>query len=391
MPPGTSASDPRHGFLLPLDHDLTLRLSERHHAAALHARVEAEREQLASAFLWARRPTLEAAEARLAEGLEQFRRGSGWRADLLLAGEAIGEVWLHDLQGPGGSTEIGYWLAGARQSQGHMTRALRSLHRHFFEGRGLGRVSIAIDPRNERSLRMVQRLGYESEALLRNAYPAPDGRPGHLAFYGVLREDWAARRGDGARAPLPLPRFALRVDDTLELGLLERGDAASLATLVEANREHLLPWMPWAADRSPGATLGFIEGRALPAIAQADGFETGVWWRGRLVGACGLHTLYREPLRGSLGYWLAADAQGHGLATRAMRAVTAKAFDDLGFERVDLRADVDNARSRAVAERLGFTFEGVLRRELWNGQRYVDVAVYAMLRHEWRARAGGGA
>ena len=390
MPASDAAPDPRHGFLLPLDERLSLRLLERHHAAALLRRVEAERAQLADAFLWARRPTLADTEARVAEGLDQLRRGTGWRAELLLDGDPVGELWLHDLQGPGGSTEIGYWLAQAHQSQGHMTRALRALHRHFFEGRALGRVSIAVDPRNERSLRTVARLGYESEAVLRNAYPAPDGRPGHLAFYGVLREDWEARRGDGPRPPLPLPRFALRVDDELRLGLLERADVPALAALIETNREHLLPWMPWASDRSPDATRGFVEGRALPAIAQADGFETGIWWRGRLVGACGLHTLYREPMRGSMGYWLAADVQGHGIATRATRAVTAKAFDDLGFERVDLRADVDNARSRAIAERLGFTFEGVLRRELWNGRRYVDVAVYALLRSEWRAGPGAG-
>ena len=391
QPPDAAASDPRHGFRLRLDDRLSLRLLERHHARALLPRVEAEREHLADAFLWAQRPTLADTEARIAAALEQFRRGLGWRADLLLDDESIGEVWLHDLQAEGGSTEIGYWLARRYQGQGLMVRALRALQRHFFEGCALGRVCIAVDPRNERSLRTVARLGYEHEALLRNAYPAPDGRPGHLAFYGLLREDWEARRGDEPQTPLPLPRFALHVDEELQLALLERADAPALAAVVEANREHLLPWMPWASDRSPDATRGFIEGRALSAIAQADGFETGIWWRGRLVGACGLHTLYREPLRGSLGYWLAADAQGHGVVTRAMRAVVAKAFDDLGFERVDLRADVANERSRAVADRLGFTFEGVLRRELWNGQAYVDAAVYALLRHEWEARMGAAA
>ena len=381
-----AAPEARHGFVLPLDGALALRLIERHHAPSLQRRIEAERTQLAEAFVWALRPTLEETEARVAAALEQFRRGEGWRADLLLDGEAVGELWLHDLQGPGGSTEVGYWLAAAQQSQGHMTRALQSLHRHFFEGHALGRVSIAIDPRNQRSLGMVQRLGYQSEAVLRNAYPAPDGRPGDLAFYGLLREDWEARQGERVRSPLPLPRFALEVDEELRLGLLERADVPALAALTERNREQLLPWMPWAHDRSPDATRGFVEARALPAIAQADGFEAGIWWRGQLVGACGLHTLYREPLRGSVGYWLATDAQGHGIATRATLAMTAKAFDDLGFERLDLRADVDNARSRAIAERLGFTFEGVLRRELWNGRRYVDVAVYALLRSEWQAR-----
>ena len=382
----------RHAFALPLDGDLWLRLSERHHARALFERIDAEREHLAGAFVWAQSPTPESIQRRVDAALQQFRRGEGWHAELCLGYEPIGALWLHDLQGPGGSTEMGYWLAHARQGRGLLTRALEGAHRHFFEGRGLGRVSIAVDPRNERSHAVTQRLGYQSEAVLRNAYPAPDGRPGHLAFYGILREDWEARSGGRAHdpLPLPLPRFALHADDELQLALLERGDVAALAALVESEREHLRPWMPWASDLSTGATRGFVEGRALPAIAEADGFETGIWWRGRLVGACGLHTLYRDPRRGSLGYWLAAEAQGHGIVTRAMRAVTAKAFDDLGFERVDLRTDVANERSRAVADRLGFTFEGVLRRELWSGQAYVDAAIYALLRHEWEARSAHG-
>lgn len=379
----------RHAFALPLDGDLWLRLTERHHARALFERVDGERQHLASAFAWAQRPTPEAIQTRVDAALQQFRRGEGWHADLCLGDRSIGALWLHALQGPGGSTEIGYWLASAWQGRGLITRALEGLHGHFFEGLGLGRVSIAVDPRNERSRAVALRLGYEPEAVLRHAYPAPDGRPGDLAFYGLPREAWQARARPGLRAQPP--RFSLRVDADLALALLERGDVPELAALVEAEREHLRPWMPWAADLAEGATRGFVEGRALPAIAAADGFETGIWWRDRLVGACGLHTLYREPRRGSLGYWLAADAQGHGIATRAMHAVTAKAFDDLGFERVDLRADVANERSRAVAERLGFTFEGVLRRELWNGRAYVDAAVYALLRHEWDARQGGAA
>jgi ribosomal-protein-serine acetyltransferase len=71
--------------------------------------------------------------------------------------------------------------------------------------------------------------------------------------------------------------------------------------------------------------------------------------------------------------------------TRAVRAVLAKGFEDLGFERLDIRADVDNARSRALPERLGLRFEGVLRRAFFDGRRYGDQAVYGSLREEWTA------
>jgi ribosomal-protein-serine acetyltransferase len=89
-----------------------------------------------------------------------------------------------------------------------------------------------------------------------------------------------------------------------------------------------------------------------------------------------------------VGYWIAADAQGHGVATRVARALLAKAFDDWGAERIDLRAAVENAPSRAVADRLGMRFEGVMRRELPVQDGYADMAIYALSADEWRARVG---
>jgi ribosomal-protein-serine acetyltransferase len=56
------------------------------------------------------------------------------------------------------------------------------------------------------------------------------------------------------------------------------------------------------------------------------------------------------------------------------------------LHRVEIRARVENARSRAVAERLGFKQEGVLRDEERVGDHYADRVLYAMLASEWPAR-----
>lgn len=376
---------PPHAFALRLGDGLALRLRERHHVPELAERLAAEHDHLATAFGWASRPGPEEAERQVRQGLERFRMGRGWHADLCQGGRVVGAMWLHDLQGRGGSTEVGYWLRAAAQGHGLVTRALRGLHRHFFEGRGLGRVAIAVEPGHARSEAVARRLGYTPEAVLRGAHVNAAGRATDLAFHGLLREAWAGPGPDAGA--LPLPRFALRVDDDLQLGLLERDDVAELDALIAANRDHLLPWMPWAADDDPAGTRAFVEGRALTALELGHGAEGGIWWRGRLVGAAGIHSWSERPRRGSVGYWIAADAQGHGVATRVARALLAKAFDDLGAERVDLRAAVGNAPSRAVAERLGMRFEGVLRRELPVHGGYADMAVYALGAEEWRRAA----
>jgi ribosomal-protein-serine acetyltransferase len=74
--------------------------------------------------------------------------------------------------------------------------------------------------------------------------------------------------------------------------------------------------------------------------------------------------------------------------TAAVRAYVDHAFQVWRLNRVSIEAAVDNARSRAVAERLGFRQEGVLREVERVGERAVDHVVYAVLAAEW---AGGGA
>jgi ribosomal-protein-serine acetyltransferase len=88
-----------------------------------------------------------------------------------------------------------------------------------------------------------------------------------------------------------------------------------------------------------------------------------------------------------IGYWLGSDVAGRGLMSKAVRAMIGFVFDDLGLNRLELQAHVENHKSRVLAERLGFAFEGVLR-EVWTLHgKPVDHAAYAMLKSDWKALA----
>ena len=69
---------------------------------------------------------------------------------------------------------------------------------------------------------------------------------------------------------------------------------------------------------------------------------------------------------GHIGYWLAAEARGRGLTTAALRALSRWAIEELGLGRVELVTDPDNVVSQRVAEKAGFTREGILRSILLN-------------------------
>jgi ribosomal-protein-serine acetyltransferase len=160
----------------------------------------------------------------------------------------------------------------------------------------------------------------------------------------------------------------------------EESDAGGLFALTDRNRAHLEPWLPWVPlTASADDSLDFIratrrqladdEGMQL-ALAVADG---------AIAGVAGFHRFDWQNRATTIGYWLAADRQGRGLMTAAVRALVAHAFEERGLHRIEIAAAVDNARSRAVPERLGFREEGVRREAERHGERYLDLVVYALL------------
>jgi RimJ/RimL family protein N-acetyltransferase len=102
----------------------------------------------------------------------------------------------------------------------------------------------------------------------------------------------------------------------------------------------------------------------------------------RLLGSVGIVEVDWEEGRCELGYMLAREARGRGVMTRALRLLARWIFDSLPIERLQLGIEPDNAPSRALAERAGFTFEGVLRSYFVNKGRRRDAASYSLIRGE---------
>lgn len=167
---------------------------------------------------------------------------------------------------------------------------------------------------------------------------------------------------------------------------IEERDAGELQALIEANRPELARWLAWAEHQTLAETQEFIA-RAHRQRAANDGFQAALVEDGRLIGMVGFHAIDWANRATSLGYWLERSAQGRGTMTEAVRAMVDYAFGALRLHRVEIRLDVENERSRALAERLGFTREGVLREAMRVAGAYHDDAVYSMLAAEWPEHA----
>ncbi len=182
----------------------------------------------------------------------------------------------------------------------------------------------------------------------------------------------------------------IRVDDEIELRLVTDRDALRVFALTDRNRPHQRPWLPWV-DRttSVSETQGWVQ-RSLDQMRRGEGFQTCIEYRSELAGVIGYVYLDAANRRVEIGYWLSETLQGRGIVTRACRRMVEFAFDSLGVHRVEIRADVENRKSRAIPERLGFVQEAVLREAVFENGGYHDLAMYALLRNEWEAARGRG-
>lgn len=177
----------------------------------------------------------------------------------------------------------------------------------------------------------------------------------------------------------------LPVDRQTRLRPLSATDADELYRLVDTNREYLRRWLPWLdSQRSRDDTLTFISS-SNERTAKNECLILGIDHRDRLAGVTGFNHLDWANRLGDIGYWLAADLQGHGIVTACCRRLLRHAFETIELNRVDIPVAVENARSRAIPERLGFQLDGVLRDAEWLYDRWVDHAYYTLLRRDYLA------
>jgi [ribosomal protein S5]-alanine N-acetyltransferase len=188
----------------------------------------------------------------------------------------------------------------------------------------------------------------------------------------------------GARA-----RVILFETERLRLGLPGVGDAAEIARFYVSNRDHLQPWSPtlhpglfserfWR-DEVGRRRAEFDGGR------EARGFLSTRDEPARVIGNLSLTQISRGAFHAcTLGYALAADAQGRGYMLEAVRGAVAYAFGPLGLHRVMANYVPRNRRSAAVLRRAGFVVEGYARDYLMINGRWEDHVMTAIANSAWQ-------
>ena len=158
-------------------------------------------------------------------------------------------------------------------------------------------------------------------------------------------------------------------------GADDAGDA-SAAVDDEVRR-----WMPWAREYTRDKALRWCTEEAYRDPVRETNFVIVPHATGRLAGVIGIGRADWESGVAETGYWLGPGGRGHGYVTEAVREVARYVFG-LGFHRLELLAATGNVASQQVAERAGFTREGVLREaRLVPGGRS-DMVIFGLLKGE---------
>lgn len=175
-----------------------------------------------------------------------------------------------------------------------------------------------------------------------------------------------------------------KIDSAITVKLLDEQYAEAIFEVVENNREQFFPWFDWVeSTHSVRSVLEFIRG-ARKQFGEREGVYWLVFYKKKLVGQVFLLFVNHIDRSAEIGFWLDHTVTGKGIITKACDAMLQFAFKEWNLHRISLNADIENLPSQAVADRLGFVYEGTKRESELINKQYRSIKQYSLLKREYK-------
>ncbi|WP_028775989.1 GNAT family N-acetyltransferase [Shimazuella kribbensis] len=178
--------------------------------------------------------------------------------------------------------------------------------------------------------------------------------------------------------------FSIRVNSEVQLRLMQQKDSPVIFQLVERSRPYLGKFLPWVEHMKSLEDYKAVIQRWLLQFAENKGFQSGIYFQGDFIGMIGIHPIDWTAKMTAIGYWLDEKHQGKGIMTQCCQKVMHICFEEYELNRLEIRCDPENEKSRAIPKRLGFIQEGVLREVMNQNGEYRDSVVYGLLKQEYK-------
>ena len=158
-------------------------------------------------------------------------------------------------------------------------------------------------------------------------------------------------------------------------------EAADAGDAFAAVDQVVQRWMPWSLGYTREKALDWCAKEAFRDPLREVNYAIVPDHTARFAGVIGIGRADWETGVAETGYWIGPADRRHGYVTEALREVARYAFG-LGLYRLELLAATDNRASQRVAERAGFTREGVLRRARQVPGGRADMVIFSLLEEE---------
>ena len=174
--------------------------------------------------------------------------------------------------------------------------------------------------------------------------------------------------------------MTIKIDDKIRIELIEEKHTQSIFDMVNENRNHLRPWLPFVDKmQTVDFTRNFVGG-TMQRNKEGSEYAFVIFSDDKMVGRVGVYKIDAQNGIGEIGYWIIEDFQGQGIVTKSCKALIAFCFTNLNLNRIEIKCGTENLKSKAIPEKLSFKKEGVIRQgELLYG-KFIDLNLYSLLK-----------
>lgn len=174
----------------------------------------------------------------------------------------------------------------------------------------------------------------------------------------------------------------IKIDDKISIELIEEKHAQFIFDMVNSNRNHLRPWLPFV-DRMQTLefTQNYVKG-TMQRNKDGNEFAFVVFNEDKMVGRVGVYKIDNQNKIGEIGYWIVKNAEGKGIITKTCKALINFCFTNLQLNRIEIKCGTENFKSKTIPERLNFTHEGVIRQGELLYDKFIDLNLFSLIKNE---------
>jgi ribosomal-protein-serine acetyltransferase len=172
----------------------------------------------------------------------------------------------------------------------------------------------------------------------------------------------------------------LYVDEDIILKEIGLEDVEPIFTTIDTEREYMAEWLPFVElTQDISFTHTYVKNYVNSEIKD---LTCAIYFKQQFVGIIGLKDTDFDSMKTEVGYWISEYFQHKGIITKSCRRLIEYAIDELKMNRIQIKVATGNLKSQAVANRIGFTREGVEREGELHSRGFVDLVVFSLLKSD---------